>query len=71
MQAIIDDDEAAIENIVNKFDDVISQCNPIEDPQNCNYERNRAAPKPQPPPMRKELQDIIDDIDQNQNIEGD
>ena len=38
MQAIIDDDEAAIETIVNKFDDVISQCNPIEDPKNGNYE---------------------------------
>ena len=36
LQAITDEDIPTIENIVNKFDDVISQCNPREDPKNSN-----------------------------------
>ena len=61
MEAIENDDEDKISEIVSKFDDIISQCNPIEDPMAKDHKYKRAPRKPQPPPMRKELQDILDD----------
>ena len=38
----------------------LKKCNPKEDNKKNNYIKNRAPKKPQPPPMRKELKDVID-----------